>query len=125
MFCVFYTGVKDISLNSIEDYKFQMLVYSSLFNLRNGYYPTKGVIYFLGELKDQSVTSRPPSSVLEVPLDYGEMNKALQSFDGTVGQIETSRGTDRWLPPTDGAETAGRETCDACDIRSSCPSLGI
>ncbi|MEM0136057.1 MAG: PD-(D/E)XK nuclease family protein [Thermoplasmatales archaeon] len=105
----------------LEDYKFQMLVYSSLFNLRNGYYPTKGVIYFVGELRDQTITSRPTSAVLEVQLDDAEMNRALQSFDITVGQIEASRGTDSWLPPTDGAETAGRETCDACDLRFSCP----
>ena len=106
----------------LEDYKFQMLVYSSLFNLRNGYYPTKGVIYFLGELQDQSITSRPTSAIQEVQLDDAEMNRALQSFDSTVNQIKSSRDTDSWAPPRDGHETAGRETCDACDLRWSCPS---
>lgn len=105
----------------LEDYKFQMLVYSSLFKMRNGYYPSKGVIYFLGELRGQTITSRPSSAVLEVPLDDAEMNKALQSFDNTVSQIETSKDTDNWPPPSNGAETAGRETCDACDLRTSCP----
>ena len=106
----------------LEDYKFQMLVYSSLFNLRNGYYPTKGVIYFLGEMRDETISSRPSSAILEVPVDDVEMNKALNSFESTVNQIESSRNTNSWQPPSDGAATAGRETCDACDLRFSCPS---
>lgn len=104
----------------LQDYKFQMLVYSSLFKLRNGYYPSKGVIYFVGELGDKNVSSRPNSAMLEVPLDDKEMEKALMSFEDTVHQIENSRITNNWSPPTDGAETAGRETCDACDLRFSC-----
>ena len=106
----------------LEDYKFQMLVYSSLFNLRNGYYPTKGVIYFLGELRDQTLTSSPPSARMEVPLDTDEMNRAVQSFDDTVSDIDEARETYRWRPPEDGSSTAGKETCDACDIRVSCTS---
>jgi DNA helicase-2/ATP-dependent DNA helicase PcrA len=104
----------------LQDYKFQMLVYSSLFNLRNGYYPSKGVIYFVGELGDQNISSRPDSAMLEVSLDDNEMKKALSSFEDTVHQIENSRSTNYWSPPTDGAEAAGRETCDACDLRFSC-----
>lgn len=106
----------------LEDYKFQMLVYSSLFFMRNGFYPTKGVIYFLGELGGNNVRSRPISAVLEVPLDHLGMDVAIQSFDNTVSQIDTSRNTGSWVPPQDGNETAGRETCDACDLRSSCPA---
>ncbi len=104
----------------LEDYKFQMLVYSSLFNLRNGYYPTKGVIYFLGELNDPSLTSSPGTAKLEVPLDTDAMKTAIRSFDDTVSAIDKARESEIWNPPTDGSGTAGRETCDACDIRSSC-----
>ncbi|MDA8054264.1 MAG: PD-(D/E)XK nuclease family protein [Thermoplasmatales archaeon] len=105
----------------LEDYTFQMHVYSSLFYLRNGYYPIKGIIYFLGELGEKNVMSRPTSAVLEVPLDNAKMENAQREFDGTVSNIVSSRDTNSWPPPSDGHETAGRETCDACDIRTSCP----
>ncbi len=108
----------------LEDYTFQMLVYSSLFKLRNGYYPQKGVIYFLGELGGKNqVASRPADAILEVPLNEVEMERAIKSFDETVDEINRSRESDRWDPPRDGKETAGNETCDACDIRASCPSV--
>ncbi len=105
----------------LEDYTFQMQVYASLYNSRNGHYPVKGVIYFLGELSEENINSRPPEAVLEVPVDPPEMNKALSSFDRTVQDIETSREKDEWNPPEGGHETAGKETCDACDLRFSCP----
>lgn len=104
----------------LEDYRFQMLVYSSLFNLRNGYYPSKGVIYFLGELRGASITSRPDSAILEVSLNDAEMAEAIESFDETVKQIVKARNENSWRPPDDGSETAGRETCDACSIGVSC-----
>ena len=108
----------------LEDYTFQMLVYSSLFKLRNGYYPKKGVIYFLGELGGKiPVNSRPAEAILEVPLNENEMERAIKSFDETVNEIKKSRESDKWDPPKDGKETAGNETCDACDIRTSCPSV--
>jgi len=105
----------------LEDYTFQMLVYASLFKLRNGFYPVKGVIYFLGELAGNTVNSRPASAILEVSLNEERMVEALRNFDNTVNDIESSRVNNSWLPPKDGHETAGIETCAACDIRSSCP----
>jgi hypothetical protein len=104
----------------LKDYTFQMHVYSSLFKLRNGYYPLKGIIYFLGELGETSVTSRPASAILEVSQDEEKMKEALKEFNSTVSEIVKSRNLNNWLPPFDGHETAGKETCDACDIRASC-----
>ena len=106
----------------LQDYEYQMLVYSSLFKLRNGYYPTKGVIYFLGELNKDEIKESPPSAKMEILLDEEKMSAALDSFDKTVIDIENSRYSQEWLPPQDGSKTAGKETCDACDIRLSCPS---
>ena len=105
----------------LEDYEYQMLVYSSLFKLRNGYYPTKGVIYFMGELNNEGLTRSPPSAKLEVSLDEKRMQDALNSFDKTVDDIEYARSNQTWDPPKNGSQTAGKETCDACDIRTSCP----
>ena len=106
----------------LEDYEYQMLVYSSLFKLRNGYYPTKGVIYFLGELNVENLNTSPSTARLEVSLDEARMKEAMKSFDDTVEDIKNARRTQAWDPPANGSKTAGKETCDACDIRASCPS---
>lgn len=106
----------------LRDYTFQMQVYAMLYKLRNGDYPHKAIIYFVGELSDGDPQTAPPSAMMEVPLSVKEIDVALSFFDETVRNIVNSRNTNTWEPPQDGHETAGRETCDACDIRFSCPS---
>jgi len=105
----------------LADYTYQMQVYAMLYKFRSGSYPSKAVIYFVGELKDANLTSAPRSAVMEIKLDPNEMKHALDDFDLTVKKIQDSRTLNKWDPPDDGSVTAGKETCDACDIRFSCP----
>lgn len=108
----------------LRRYEFQMLVYAELYRERNGVYPVKVILYFLGEL-DASATSlvRPAGAILEVPLQPQRIQVALQTFGATVAQIEQSKATDAWAAPQPGQEP-DKQTCDICDIRWNCPTVG-
>ncbi len=103
----------------IDDFDFQMQVYSYLYFKRNGYYPQRAIIYFVGELQEEN-TSRPDSALMEVTIDTSKTSLAVAEFEKTVESIESSRKSQIWEAPVDGHETAGKETCNACDIRFSC-----
>lgn len=108
--------------NILEDYEFQMLIYMYLYKVRNGFYPKKGIIYFVGELgRDPTPTTRPEQAILEVKPDEEMLNKAIKSFLETSDDIEKSIKMERWDPPSDGHTTASRATCDICDFRWTCP----
>jgi putative RecB family exonuclease len=120
-----YKGGHRPNLNS-EDYRryeFQMLVYAELYRERNGLYPVKAILYFLGEL-DAAQTSllRPSTALVEVPLQPARIQVALQTFGNTVTQIENSRATDTWTAPLPGQEP-DQKTCDICDLRWNCPTV--
>ena len=104
----------------LQDYEFQMQVYSELYHQRNGKYPKRAVIYFIGDLAGH-VTARPEDAMLTVDLDQLRIQNALDEFDLTVRRIQESITNNNWTPPVEGA---GKETCDLCDVRWSCPSLG-
>ena len=104
----------------LADYLFQMQVYANLYKLRNNEYPKKAIIYFLGELAGE-FDSTPEKAILEVQLEDDKIVNALNEFEKTVGDIETSRESNKWLPPVDGHESASKETCDICDLRWNCP----
>lgn len=103
-------------------YEFQMLVYAELYRERNGLYPVKAILYFLGEL-DEAQTSlvRPANALVEVPLDPQRIQVALQMFNTTVAQIESCRASNSWPVPQPGQEP-DKATCDICDIRWHCPA---
>lgn len=104
----------------MNDYVFQMQVYANLFKLRNMEYPSKAVIYFLGELdKDNGV--RPKKAMKEVDLDENKISDALNEFDETVEEINQSSLTQNWPAAEKGSVTAGKETCVICDLRWNCP----
>lgn len=108
----------------LEDYEFQMQVYADLYNLRNGRYPKRAVIYFVGEFGGQPPPSRRPAqAVLEIPLQPAKITKALRVFDETVGDIGRCEESNTWKAPQGGADWAGKETCDLCDVRWSCPEM--
>lgn len=120
-----YKGGHRPNLNS-EDYRryeFQMLVYAELYREKNGIYPVKAILYFLGEL-DSAQTSliRPNTALVEVPLQQQRIQVALQTFGNTVTQIEYSRNTDTWnaYPSGQGPDS---KTCDICDLRWNCPTV--
>jgi putative RecB family exonuclease len=105
-------------------YEFQMLVYTELYHERNGVYPTKAILYFLGELDDAKDTlQRPSTALVEVAIAPKRREIALQNFDKTVADIEECRTNDRWSAPPIGQEP-DQETCDICDLRWNCSSVG-
>jgi hypothetical protein len=109
----------------LKDYEFQMQVYSELYRLRNGQTPTRAIVYFVGELGGKlPPKSRPSRAVLEVTLSASKSAVALKEFDATVGDIRQASASNQWLAPPGGSSWAGKETCDLCDVRWSCPVMG-
>lgn len=121
-----YKGGHRPNLNS-EDfrrYEFQMLVYAELYRERNGSYPSRAILYFLGELDEaESTGMRPPNALVDVPLNSQRIQVALETFGTTVQEIEECRATGQWPAPQPGQEPDVK-TCDICDIRWNCPAVG-
>jgi putative RecB family exonuclease len=121
-----YKGTKRPENNSsgnkiLQDYLFQMQVYMYLYKEKNGSYPSKGVIYFLGELGGQVVpTSRPSNAIFEVDFNPSQLSSAIHQFKLTADEIESSIDAENWKPPSGGSKVASRATCDICDIRWTC-----
>jgi putative RecB family exonuclease len=115
-----YKGANKPSLGDIDykRYVFQMQVYADLYRQKTGQVPSKAILYFLNEMAGASIpTKRPANALLEVDLDPVEVQKALQSFDDTVNDIETCRSSRVWPNPSVAPQT---KTCDACDLRWNC-----
>jgi hypothetical protein len=109
----------------LKDYEFQMQVYSELYRARNGRPPSRAVIYFVGELAGKSPPkTRPPNALLDVTLSSAKSQIALAEFDKTVQEILAARANNAWKAPPQGSKWAGKETCDLCDVRWSCPVMG-
>ena len=101
-------------------YEFQMLVYAELYRERNGDYPEKAILYFLGELDAvEGASTRPPEALVDVPLDLQRIKIALDEFNETVTMIESCKLNADWPAPQIGPDD---ETCDICDIRWNCPA---
>jgi putative RecB family exonuclease len=109
-------------LQKRQRFEFQMLVYAELYRARNGVYPAKAILYFMNELAGPPPTSRPANALYEVRLDKQRIKQALDEFATTVQQIELCHLSDQWKAPP-AKKTPGKETCDICDIRWSCPSV--
>ena len=108
----------------LEDFEFQMLVYADLFHQRNGRYPRKAIMYFVGELSGKDVSEgRPDRAIMEVELTPSRIQTALTEFDETVQQIASCRAQNNWQPPPGGVAVAGKEQCDLCDFRWTCPEM--
>lgn len=110
--------------NRLNRYKFQLLTYAQLYQLKTGNLPIKGLLYFMNELNTQPPpTNRPTQAVYELdfrdPSTLGNMNQAIQSFDQTVANIEQSKIQNNWPTP----QQPDKETCDICDIRWKCDAV--
>ncbi len=105
--------VKD-GTDEMENYRFQMQVYAELYRRKNGQFPARAVLCFLGEEKLEKM-------LVEVPFDADSTARAMKIFTDTVKEIERRREANDWSPP---AEMPSRETCGACDIRWDCPTVG-
>src|SRR6266566_2096595 len=110
-----YKGSKRVDSDSEEmkNYEFQMQVYAGLYRNRNGEYPTRAVLCFLGEEDLDKM-------IVEVPFDEKSISTAMRVFTDTVGNIEDRRSRDDWSPPS---KIPSIETCKACDIRWDCPTF--
>jgi len=119
-----YKGTKRPPLISedMQTYTYQMLVYAALYKLRNGCYPGSAVLYFLNELNSDSLTATPPNAQVRIDLVDGEVQRALREFDSTASDIIDCKARNEWEAPST-SKMPDKETCDACDIRWSCPSF--
>lgn len=107
--------VPDKNDTDMKNYRYQMQVYAGLFELKNGTLPSKAVLYFLAE-------DDPEKAEVEINFDRQQINKAIETFSETVGNIELSRKKESWpAPPSDSRPSD--ETCDACDLRWDCPAV--
>lgn len=103
-------------------YEFQMLVYAELYRERNGHYPEKAILYFLGELDAlDDLSIRRSNALTAVRLDPNRIQTALKAFRDAVTEIEDCRLHDEWPAPQRDEEPDER-TCDICDIRWNCPT---
>jgi putative RecB family exonuclease len=105
----------------LESYEYQMRVYAWLYHKRNKEYPKKAILYFMNELRDKVVISRPPNALYEVDISPESIIKALEEFDQTAQEIQGSKDSDTWFAPSNTKPIA--DTCTICDIRWSCPSI--
>jgi putative RecB family exonuclease len=120
-----YKGTKrpHPSDEDMTSYTYQMLVYAALYKLRNGCYPGSAVLYFLNELDNDSIKSRPSNAVVRIDLEDREIRRALTEFDKTANEIIRCKDRNVWQPPSPLKLPDIKETCDACDVRWSCPSF--
>jgi len=117
-----YKGQKRPKENSsdLQYYKYQMLVYSALYKIKNKCLPKTAKIYFLNELTN--TTKRPSSAILEIKVTPKEIERALQEFDKIAKQIIKSKELGRWDPPNPKRAKEIIDTCVICDLRWSCPA---
>lgn len=97
----------------LKNYRYQMQVYAGLYEQKNGVLPSRAVLYFMGE-------SNPEQAQVEIEFDRAQIDRAMETFRATVSDIEESRETQEWRPPT---EAPSEETCSACDLRWDCPTV--
>ena len=135
-----YKGMKfpDLSQKGgkekLKRYEYQMLVYAELYKQRFGNYPSKCVLYFIGELSKPSPPNQSEadsnenqefSSNLKYVIDFNDKNNinkikdAIGDFSNTVKKIEYCKENNNWSVE----EKPDNETCDVCDLRWSCPAV--
>jgi putative RecB family exonuclease len=107
----------------LKQYKYQMLVYAELYKLKSGKYPSKGVIYFINELKEENLVKT--SQKAKYVIDFRKIQnmklieKALDDFNKTVYEIEDKKINDNW----EISEPSDKETCAICDLRWDCKKV--
>lgn len=110
----------------LNRYIFQMFVYAYLYKLKNGKYPLKAKLYFMNELFGKAgIEETPNNAIYEInfkEVDVSDnIEAALGNFSDTVKEIEKNKEYDKWEAPE---EKPDRETCDICDLRWNCASVG-
>jgi putative RecB family exonuclease len=118
---------RKIGERKIEKYRYQMRVYAQLYKLKTGKLPRCGRLYFMNELIDKSPDeTKRQRAIITIdftdPAEFKKITKAVETFDGTVKEIEHCRELDRWDPPKN-EDIHDKDTCDGCDLRWSCKSV--
>jgi len=119
--------VPDQGSRELRAYKYQMRVYSELFQQQTGRYPARAILIFLGELEDddrwEMAGGEPrmfPNLVYEVSPNPQHIEEAMQDFNGTVEAIEAERSLpydQQWQAPE---HEVPEQTCRACELRYNC-----
>lgn len=120
-----YKGGRKPEGRYLEDYTFQMQVYTHLFYLRNGFFPSKVILFFIGELdqkENKNLTLDDLFDNSSISVEAGEklIQQAMNAFRMTVQTIEreyTLPFKDQWFAPTNKPPT---QMCETCELRWSC-----
>jgi len=95
-----------------SNYASQLKTYAQLYREKNGSYPDRGVIYFMGE-------ETPDDAKFIIDIDPDEVQEFMDDFKGTVDEIRSSREEREWFD-IDPEELPPEDICDSCGIRWSC-----
>ena len=109
--------------HDLANYRYQMLVYSALYKIKNRCYPKRAVLYFMNELAPDSVKARPKNALYSINLTETEIQRALKEFDKTALAIQKCKDRNQWTPPKKDEMPMLEDTCAPCDIRWSCSSF--
>lgn len=98
----------------LSDYRAQLNTYAELYRYRQGEYPERGVIYFLGE-------GDRDDAIFELAFREGSVESSLTAFEETVVNIERDREAGDWFDITP-VDAPSEGTCTECDLRWNCPA---
>ncbi|MDG6250793.1 PD-(D/E)XK nuclease family protein [Methanocalculus sp.] len=110
----------------IEKYSYQMLVYAELYHKKTGYYPRKGILYFMNELENPENIALSREEIQEkavIKFDFTDkkeyllIKNAIEDFSQTVSDIERCKDLDLWDAPE---KMVDEDTCNGCDGRWDC-----
>jgi len=95
-----------------RDYRSQLQTYAELYRKKNGQYPDRGSIYFIGE-------ERLQDSRYTVNINPDQVHGFIGEFKETIRQIESDRENRNWfkIRPDERPE---EETCKSCGLKWSC-----
>ena len=64
--------------------------------------------------------SNPREAQVEIEFDRDQIDRAMMTVRGTVGDVERRREAQPWRAPTD---APSEETCSARNLRWDCPTV--
>lgn len=120
-----YKGSKRLGRGTADwkNYEWQMLVYAELYRLRTDAFPARAVVYFMNELEGVNrAKGRPQFATLDVTITEERVREALTRFDADARAIMQHRRDGNWPTPLEPPDT---KTCNACDVRYSCPTVNL
>ncbi|OUJ18776.1 DNA helicase UvrD fused to PD-(D/E)XK superfamily nuclease [Methanonatronarchaeum thermophilum] len=95
-----------------SDYDAQIKTYAELYRKKNGEYPDRGVICFLGEEDSEN-------SKYIIDIDPEDVSGFIDKFESTVEEIESEREERQWLK-INPDEAPPEDICGSCSLRWGC-----